>query len=66
MANAEYLELSNSESPRYIGRVGAALLGDDDILNLNGQVCVAADIGRRFGIQDVDGKIPRPLTLEEA
>ena len=66
MANAEYLDLSNSESPRFIGRTIAALKQDMAMREaLNGQVVVAADIARKLGVVDIDGKSPEPLTLEK-
>lgn len=66
MAYKEHLDLTNSESPRYIGRVIAALLEREETPNLSGTACVAAELGRRFGVFDVDGESPRPLTLESA
>ena len=61
---AAYLDLSNSESPQLIGRVIAALAGDPDLMNKSGQVLVAAAEAIRYGIADVDGKQPVPLTLD--
>jgi dehydrogenase/reductase SDR family member 1 len=39
---AAYLDLSNSESPRFIGRAVAALAGDRDVMKKSGTVVVAA------------------------
>ncbi len=58
--------LSNSESPQFSGRVVAALAADPDIMQRTGQVLVVASLAREYGIIDVDGKRPRPLTVEEA
>ena len=58
--------LSNSESPRFSGRVVAALAADPDIMQRTGQVLVGAALAREYGIADIDGKRPRPLSLEEA
>ena len=64
MANAEYLDLSNSESPRFVGRTVAALAAHPAMAKaLTGQVCVAAQVARDLGVVDVDGKSPIPLTL---
>jgi NAD(P)-dependent dehydrogenase (short-subunit alcohol dehydrogenase family) len=63
MAAAAYLDLSNSESPQFAGRVIAALATDPDILAKSGQVLVAAAEAERYGISDIDGKKPVPLTL---
>lgn len=64
MAAAEWLDLSNSESPEFIGRVLAALDGDPKHNERSGQVLVAAALALEFGISDIDGKQPRPLTLD--
>jgi dehydrogenase/reductase SDR family member 1 len=64
MANAEYMDLRNSESPRFIGRTIAALRQDENLINeFNGKVAIAADMARRLGVTDIDGKSPEPLTL---
>jgi NAD(P)-dependent dehydrogenase (short-subunit alcohol dehydrogenase family) len=65
MEAAAYLDLSNSESPRFIGRAVAALFSDPHALSKSGSVVVAAECGREYGFTDVDGKSPRPLTLDE-
>ena len=63
MEAAQYLDLSNSESPDFIGRAVAALAADPDVLRYTGQVLVAASLAKEYGFCDVDGKTPRPLTL---
>jgi dehydrogenase/reductase SDR family protein 1 len=62
---AAYLDLSNSESPRFLGRVVAAMAGDPDLLARSGTVIVAAAYAREKGIEDVDGRRPDPLALEQ-
>lgn len=66
MAAAQWLDLSNSESPRFIGRAVAALANDSDIMGKSGKVLVAAALAQEYGFTDVDGNMPRPLTLAEA
>jgi dehydrogenase/reductase SDR family protein 1 len=44
MRASEHFDLSNSESPRFIGRAVAALAGDPDIMRKSGQVLVAAEL----------------------
>ena len=61
--SAGVFDLSNSESPEFIGRAVHALSTDLDLLTLSGQTLVAADLARRYGFTDIDGKTPRPLTL---
>jgi dehydrogenase/reductase SDR family protein 1 len=64
MEAADFLDLSNSESPQFIGRAVAALASDPNVMEKSGQVLVAAALAREYGFTDVDGKQPIPLTLE--
>jgi len=59
-------DLSNSESPEFIGRAVAALAGDARLMEKSGEALVAAALAREYGFADVDGRQPRPLTLEDA
>lgn len=65
MRNAKHFDMSNSESPQFIGRVVAALATDPDIMRKSGKVLVAAQEALEYGIKDIDGKQPRPLTLKD-
>jgi NAD(P)-dependent dehydrogenase (short-subunit alcohol dehydrogenase family) len=65
MEAAEWLDLSNSESPDFIGRAVAALAADADVLRHTGKVLVAASVAREYGFTDIDGKSPRPLTIND-
>ncbi len=65
MEAAAYLDLGNSESPRFVGRAVAALATDPDILAQSGSVVLAAACAEKYGFTDIDGKRPRPLTLED-
>ena len=65
MEAAAWLDLSNSESPEFIGRAVAALAADPDVLRHTGTVLVAASLGVAYGFTDIDGKAPRPLTLAD-
>lgn len=62
---AGFFDLSNSESPEFIGRAVAALAGDPDVIHRSGSVLVAAALGREYGFMDVDGRQPRPLTIAD-
>jgi dehydrogenase/reductase SDR family protein 1 len=64
MAAAEWLDLSNSESPEFIGLVIAALSRDPHLMERSGSVCVAAALAKEYSVSDIDGKHPIPLTLE--
>lgn len=61
---AAWLDLSNSESPEFVGRAIVALAGDASIMTRSGQVLIAARLGEEYGFTDTDGKRPRPLSLE--
>jgi NAD(P)-dependent dehydrogenase (short-subunit alcohol dehydrogenase family) len=63
LAAAEWLDLSNSESPEFIGRVVAALANDPGLQSRSGSVVVAAAVAVELGVTDTDGRQPRPLTL---
>ncbi len=62
---AGVFDLSNSESPQFIGRAVAALAGDPEVLRWSGQVVVAAALAREYGFTDLDGRQLRPLTLAD-
>jgi dehydrogenase/reductase SDR family member 1 len=62
-AKGGWLDLSNSESPEFIGKVIAALFRDSNLMQRSGKVLVAAEVAREFGIVDTDGRQPIPLTL---
>jgi dehydrogenase/reductase SDR family protein 1 len=65
MKATEYFDLSNSESPQFIGRAVAALAADPDIMQKSGKTLVVAALAQEYGFTDVDGKQPRALTVEE-
>jgi dehydrogenase/reductase SDR family protein 1 len=65
MEAAEWLDLSNSESPEFIGRAIVALAGDLHVMRHTGTVLVAARLAVEYGFTDIDGKVPRPLTLAD-
>lgn len=64
MAAAQWLDLSNSESPQFIGRVIAALARDPRVIERSGQALVAAALAKEYSVSDVDGRKPAPLTLD--
>jgi dehydrogenase/reductase SDR family protein 1 len=59
-----WLDLSNSESPEFIGLVVAALARDPALMQYSGEVLIAASVAAAYGLRDIDGKQPKPLTLE--
>lgn len=66
MKAAQFFDLSNSESPQFTGRAVAALAADPQVMEKSGQVLVAAALGLEYGFTDIDGRQPRPLSVEEA
>jgi len=66
MAAAQWLDLSNSESPSFIGRAVVALANDGNIMDKSGRVLVAAALAQEYGFTDLDGNTPQPLRLAEA
>ena len=65
MAASAWLDMSNSESPEFIGRTILALGSDPNVIRHSGQVLVAAALALDYGFTDIDGKSPRPLTLAD-
>src|SRR5689334_15972144 len=64
-ARSGAFDLSNSESPEFIGRVIVALAGDSKLMERSGKALVAAAVARELGVTDIDGKQPTPLTLKD-
>jgi NAD(P)-dependent dehydrogenase (short-subunit alcohol dehydrogenase family) len=65
MEAAAWLDLSNSESPEFVGRAVAALAADRNVMRHSGAVLVAARLAADYGFTDIDGGSPRPLTLAD-
>ncbi len=61
MRNKDFIDLSNSESPLFIGRAVAALANDEYVINKTGQILIAAEIAREYKFTDIDGKLPNSL-----
>lgn len=66
LAAAAFFDMSNSESPQFVGRAVAALAADPHVLDKSGQVLVAAQVALDYGFSDIDGKQPRPVSVAEA
>lgn len=52
MEAAAWLDLTNSESPEFIGRAVAALAGDPDVMRHSGTALVAASLAVEYGFTD--------------
>jgi NAD(P)-dependent dehydrogenase (short-subunit alcohol dehydrogenase family) len=57
----DYFDLSNSESPQFIGRVVAGLMDDPKLMEKSGTWHIAAELAQQYGISDIDGKQPKSL-----
>jgi hypothetical protein len=55
---AEFFDLSNSESPEFVGRAVVALAGDPEVRRHTGRCLVAAEHAEQYGFTDVDGTRP--------
>jgi dehydrogenase/reductase SDR family member 1 len=66
MEVAQYFDMSNSESPQFVGRAVAALAADQNVMAKSGQVHRSAALAQEYGFTDIDGKQIRPITLAEA
>ena len=52
------LDLSTSESPRFMGRAVVALATDPAVARWSGQAVSARDLADEYGFTDVDGNLP--------
>ncbi len=65
MAAAQWLDLSNSESPEFAGRAVVALANDGEVMRKSGKVLIVAALAHEYGFTDIDGKSPRPLSMAD-
>ncbi len=52
------LDLSTSESPRFMGRAVVALATDPNVARWSGKAVSARDLADEYGFTDVDGNLP--------
>ena len=64
MKAEKFFDLSNSESPQYLGRTVAALAADENIMTRSGQWLIAAELADEYGFTDIDGKRPKSIRSE--
>lgn len=62
---AEHIDLSNSESPQFIGRAVVALACDKRIMKKSGKRLIAADLGVEYKFKDIDGRQPKPISADD-
>ena len=58
-------DLTESESPQFVGRVIAALAEDPGLTRRSGQALVAAAVAVELGVVDIDGRQPKALTIDD-
>ncbi len=57
--------LKDTHTPRFVGRLVAALAADPEVARRSGEVIKAAVLGAEYGVTDVDGRRPEPFVLPE-
>jgi dehydrogenase/reductase SDR family member 1 len=57
---AEYMDLSNSESPQFTGRAVAELAADEQVMDKSGTAQWVCDLATEYGFTDVDGRVLIP------
>tara|TARA_B100000795_G_scaffold243632_1_gene207645 strand:- start:64 stop:903 length:840 start_codon:yes stop_codon:yes gene_type:complete len=65
LENKEHFDLSNSESPEFIGIVISKIASDIKAIEKTGKILIVAKEAIKYGIKDIDGKQPKPLSLDE-
>jgi NAD(P)-dependent dehydrogenase (short-subunit alcohol dehydrogenase family) len=58
-----FFDMSNSESPQFIGRAVAALAADPNVLEKSGKAYLAAALALEYGFTDIDGRQPTPIKI---
>ncbi|MBK8025101.1 MAG: SDR family NAD(P)-dependent oxidoreductase [Chloroflexi bacterium] len=54
LLNAQYFDMTQSESPLFTGRAVAALAADPDVIRRSGQAVTVAELSRAYGFADID------------
>ena len=65
LENKEHFDLSNSESPEFVGMVISKIASDKKAIEKTGRILIVAKEAMKYGIKDIDGKQPKPLSLDE-
>lgn len=64
LQNKEHFDLSNSESPEFIGLVISKMASDAKAIEKTGKILIVAKEARDYGIKDIDGQQPKPLSVD--
>jgi dehydrogenase/reductase SDR family protein 1 len=65
LQNKQHFDLSNSESPEFVGMVISKIASDKKAIEKTGKILIVAKEAMKYGIKDIDGKQPKPLSLDE-
>jgi NAD(P)-dependent dehydrogenase (short-subunit alcohol dehydrogenase family) len=58
LKNAQWFDMSTSESPQYTGRAVVALAGDPQVMTRSGQALLVAALAQAYDFDDLDGTRP--------
>jgi NAD(P)-dependent dehydrogenase (short-subunit alcohol dehydrogenase family) len=64
LQNKEHFDLSNSESPEFIGLVISKMASDAKAIEKTGKILIVAKESRDYRIKDIDGQQPKPLSVD--
>jgi dehydrogenase/reductase SDR family protein 1 len=59
-------DLTDAETPRFLGRAVVAMAGDPALADRSGQAFTSANLARELGFTDLDGRIPEVLIRPDA
>jgi dehydrogenase/reductase SDR family protein 1 len=65
MTGAEFIDLSNSESPEFVGRAIVALAKDKSLHKKSGCIVKTSELAIEYGFTDIDDKSPIPFCFQE-
>jgi hypothetical protein len=54
LVNAQWFDMSVSESPLFSGRAVAALAADPNVMQKSGQGFIVRDLAQEYGFEDVE------------
>lgn len=63
LAAQKAFDLSNSESPEFVGLAVKALAQDENRINKSGKILTTAQMAREYRYSDIDGSLPEPFNL---
>jgi short-subunit dehydrogenase len=65
LQNKGHFDFNNSESPEFTGLVISKIASDKKAIENTGQILIVAEEAIKYGIKNIDGKQPKPLSLDE-